>query len=118
MMIEREARAIISVCQAEHHPLWCNILPDDQSMNHFLPEEIKNQRSQDLPIYYRINGAIYICEVRLLIDQNAMIPSVDSTSYIMYQEDSVDIDTIDDLDRANIALSRKKPNISNEVSSI
>jgi len=106
-MVAHKARAIISVCQVEHHPLWCNTLPDDLSMNDFIRDEIKNRRSQDLPIYYRLNGAIYICEIALLTEQNALLPSVDSIAYIMSQEDSVDIDTVDDFERAQAAMDRR-----------
>ena len=82
-------------------------------MNHFIPEEIKNHRSQDLPIYYQINGGDYICEISLLTNQNAMMPSVDSASYIMSQEVSLNIDTIDDFERAKVAMRIKNTAPSN-----
>ena len=58
------ADALISVAEVNHSPLWCNTLPDDLSMENFIAEDVKDKRSQDLPKYYRINGAIYICKTK------------------------------------------------------
>jgi CMP-N,N'-diacetyllegionaminic acid synthase len=60
LLTEKEADAVISICETEHSPLWSNPLPKDESMVNFISNEIKNTRSQDLPQYFRLNGAIYI----------------------------------------------------------
>ena len=39
LFCDRKADSVISVCEAEHSPLWCNILPEDGCMNHFLPDQ-------------------------------------------------------------------------------
>ena len=57
------------------------------SMNSFVPDAIRNLRSQELPTYYRLNGAIYICEIDLFIKQKSMFPTIDSTAYIMSTEE-------------------------------
>jgi CMP-N,N'-diacetyllegionaminic acid synthase len=103
-LAESRLNAIVSVCQAEHHPLWCNTLPEDGSMSSFLREDIHNIRSQDLPVYYRLNGAIYICDVGLLKDKQTFLPPKSCSAFIMPQEDSVDIDTKDDFIRAQLAF--------------
>jgi N-acylneuraminate cytidylyltransferase len=59
---EKKARNVVSVCETEHSPLWCNTLPPDASLVGFIRPELKKVRSQDLPIFYRINGAIYIVD--------------------------------------------------------
>lgn len=106
-MAEHKARAIISVCWAEHHPLWCNTLPDDLSMAHFIRDDVKNRRSQDLPVYYRLNGALYVCATELLTDQRTLLPSVGTIAYVMSQGDSIDIDTADDFERARVAVESR-----------
>jgi N-acylneuraminate cytidylyltransferase/CMP-N,N'-diacetyllegionaminic acid synthase len=58
MLKDKDARAIVSVCKTDHHPWWSNILPEDGNMKDFLRPEILNKRRQDLPVFYRLNGAI------------------------------------------------------------
>lgn len=53
------ADAVISVCKAEHPPQWINTIGVNGEMDDFLEDENKNQRSQDLGDYFRLNGAIY-----------------------------------------------------------
>ena len=60
LLEEKQADAIVSVCEMDHSPLWSNTLPEDGNMRGFLREEILNKRSQDLEKYYRLNGTIYM----------------------------------------------------------
>lgn len=93
LYVEKEACSVTSVCETEHSPLWTNILPSDLSMDYFIRSEIKNSRSQDLPTYYRLNGAIYIVKSDTLYDTKSFIAEKGSFAYIMSQENSIDIDT-------------------------
>jgi len=93
----KRAHAIISVCEVEHSPLWCNTLPDDLSMAHFLPKDLKGKRSQELPKFYRINGAIYICRTEKIYKENTFFLKENIFAYIMDRNSSVDIDTLEDL---------------------
>ena len=92
-LIDKSANSITSVCETEHSPLWTNTLPHDFSMNNFQREEYKNIRSQDLPIYYRLNGAIYLVSIKSLLQEKSFISSAESFAFVMPQERSVDIDT-------------------------
>ncbi len=88
---EKNATAVVSVCEMEHSPLWSNVLTDTLSMDGFL-DGAKNRQRQQLDRYFRINGAIYIVDVEhLLADKN--IYDTGSYAYIMPRERSVDIDT-------------------------
>jgi len=100
----KNAGAIVSVCPAEHHPLWSNTLPESRSMSSFLKKDMHNLRSQDLPDYYRLNGAIYICETDLLCSEKTFFPKDVCYAFIMSQEDSIDIDTKEDFDLAQLAM--------------
>jgi len=91
-LFEKNADAIVSVCEMDHSPLWSNTLPENASMQNFIHNEIKNTRSQDLPVYYRLNGAIYICSVDKLLEEKTFIIKKDIYAYKMNREDSVDID--------------------------
>ncbi|HNV44235.1 MAG TPA: acylneuraminate cytidylyltransferase family protein [Exilispira sp.] len=93
LSIEKNANSIISVCETEFNPLWCNKIGKDLEMNNFLPKRLINKRSQDLPIYYRLNGAIYICKTKIIKKYKTFFPAKKSYAYIMDQLSSVDIDT-------------------------
>lgn len=90
------ASAIVSVCKADHPPYFYNILPKDRSLVDFQNEQIKNMRRQDMDDnYYRINGAIYLSEVKHFLETEDIFSS-NCFAYIMDKGHSIDID--DDLD--------------------
>ena len=86
------ADSVISVCECEHSPLWSNTLDDSLSLENFIPKNVKNMRSQDLPQYYRLNGAIYLTKVEQFL-QEGVLMSGNSVAYKMDSHSSVDIDT-------------------------
>jgi CMP-N,N'-diacetyllegionaminic acid synthase len=100
----KDHSSIMSVCEVEHSPLWSNTLPEDLSMKEFISPKIKNVRSQDLPIYYRINGAIYIAEINYFKENKGFMGN-DTHAYIMPQDKSIDIDTIIDFKFCNLLLN-------------
>lgn len=106
LFMTKSADAVISVCPAEHSPLWCNTLPDDLSLTGFLPNSVLNRRSQDLPTYYRINGAIYLCVVERLLKEQTFFICNNAYAYIMEQERSIDIDTLLDFQYCELLLSQ------------
>ena len=92
LLVRKNADAILSVTEADHNPLWMNTLPPDADMSQFLDNQIKGKRSQDLPTYYQIHGAIVICNSeRLLLEQTCFLKN-NIYAYKMSRESSVDID--------------------------
>ena len=91
-LLENRNDAVISVCEMEHSPLWSNTLPKNGDMSHFLREEVLGKRSQELENYYRLNGAIYICETQKLLKEESFFLKENITAYIMDKEFSIDID--------------------------
>lgn len=106
VMLEKKAEAVVSVCEAEHHPLWTNTLPPDGSMKDFIREEIKGLNRQQLPKYYRLNGAIYISALAALYKYKSFLHE-GTYSYIMPSERSVDIDYEIDLKLAELLLRKQ-----------
>jgi len=90
--LKENVKAVVSVCETEHSPLWSNTLPENLSMASFIKPEIKNKRSQDLPKFYRLNGAIYITEINYFFKVNGFIGNK-TKAYIMSKKNSIDIDT-------------------------
>lgn len=83
--------AVVSVCEAEHSPLWCGHLPENKEFNNFIKEENSKQR-QASDKFYRINGAIYIVNT-VRFENERFLYKHGSFAYIMSQEKSIDIDT-------------------------
>jgi len=100
---ESGAFSVISVCQCEHSPLWANVLNESGDMESFIPQNILNCRSQDLPTYYRLNGAIFISDVDKYIKHGGFFMP-NSRAYLMATNRSVDIDTEIDFKLCQIIL--------------
>lgn len=99
---EKDAKAIVGVCEMEHSPLWSNVLPDNCSMETFLRQEV-NQPRQTLQQYYRINGAIYMVDTAFL-KENTKIYRQGCYAYVMDKRKSIDIDTQFDFDMAEYLM--------------
>lgn len=105
LLISKEADAIISVCEMEHSPLWSNVLATNNSMEGFLRDEVLNKRSQDLEKYYRLNGAIYICQTEILLEKKSFFLKDNIFAYKMQKEASIDIDTKFDFTLAKLLMN-------------
>lgn len=99
--------AVVSVCEADHSPLWCNHLPEDQSLAGFIPRAADAPR-QKAGKYYRLNGAVYIVETGALLEDDFLYRK-GSYAYIMPREHSVDIDTAEDFRLASFYLGCRQP---------
>lgn len=95
LLEKKNANAIVSVSEVDHSPLWCNVLPEDNSLENFLNDELVNMPRQSLPIYYRINGALYIAKTDYIVNTNNFYKEK-CFAYIMPKENSVDIDDLFD----------------------
>lgn len=102
-MDSTNADSIVSVCPCEHSPLWSNTLGPEGRMDDFLRPELLNQRSQDLPVYYRLNGAIYMAKTEhFLQSRGFFMPN--SRAHIMSVDKSADIDTYVDFKQCEFIL--------------
>lgn len=88
--VEKNATTVIGVCETDHSPLWSNVLATSLSMDFFISDKANKPR-QELDKFYRINGAIYIVDVKH-IQSNKNI-YVNSFAFIMDRLRSVDIDS-------------------------
>ena len=104
LMEQKNAGAIVAVCETEHSPLWCNTLSDSLSMEGFVPTEIINKPRQKIPIYYRLNGALFLVKTSFLTD-DFVIYDADCYAYVMDRKYSIDIDDELDFKLAEIILN-------------
>lgn len=98
--------AVVSVCEAEHSPLWSGKLPKNGEFIDFIDRESIKQRQANGK-YYRLNGAIYIVDVEKFKTERFFYQK-GGFAYIMPQNRSVDIDTEFDFLIAEAIISSKK----------
>lgn len=96
--------AVVSVCEAEHSPLWCGHLPENKEFVGFIDADSMKQR-QSGGKFFRLNGAIYIVDVNSF-RKDRYLYKAGSFAYIMSQNRSVDIDTDIDFALAEILMQR------------
>lgn len=92
LFCDKNADFVVSVCECEHSPLWSGVIGDDLRLDKFISEEAKRACRQDLPTYYRLNGAIYMGKTNRFYENKSFLGK-NSVAYIMSQEESVDIDS-------------------------
>ena len=99
---EKAEFAVVSVCEAEHSPLWCGHLPDTNEFINFV-DTSKLQQRQAGRKFYRLNGAIYIVNIEKFKTDRKLYQK-GSFAYIMSQVRSVDIDTELDFKLAEVTM--------------
>jgi CMP-N,N'-diacetyllegionaminic acid synthase len=100
----KSAWAVVAVCEVEHSPLWCNTLPENNSLQTFLNHDFVNIPRQSLPTYYRINGALYIVNTDYLMSTDN-IYNEKCYAVVMSKENSIDIDDAVDFKIAEALIS-------------
>lgn len=106
LFYDKASFAVVSVCEAEHSPLWCGHLPESCEFDGFINPENIGQR-QATGKFYRLNGAIYIVNINRF-ENDRFLYQKGSYAYIMSQEQSVDIDTDIDFQLAEVLMKRIK----------
>ncbi len=101
-LFSKNAKAIASVCKTEH-PYWSNRLPPDGCMKNFMKLKRTNINRQDTPVFYRLNGAIYLAYVGYFEKRKGFWGN-NTFSYVMPEERSVDIDSKVDFELAKILM--------------
>ena len=104
LLEEMQGDSITSVCEVDHSPLWSMKLPDNLSLNSF-NKECEDIPRQKLGIYYRLNGAIYIRKIAYA-EENVRILNEDDYALIMEKNHSIDIDTQDDFNMAELYMGQ------------
>ncbi len=97
--------SVVSVCEAEHSPFWCGLLPETLELDGFITKNDVDRR-QSFKQYYRLNGAIYIVKVDVF-DRTFFPYQKGCFAYIMPRNRSVDIDSEEDFIIAEAFLRKK-----------
>jgi CMP-N,N'-diacetyllegionaminic acid synthase len=106
-LLERQGGStLVSVVELNKSPYKSFALDAQGRMKSLFDERMSNARRQDLPPAYLPNGAIYIFGCSDFVAR-AGFPSNGSLPYVMSGQDSIDIDTREDLARAQRILGER-----------
>lgn len=106
LFCSKKADFLVSVCECEHSPLWAGIIEEDLRLDNFISEDVKRACRQELPTYYRLNGAIYMGKTEQFISAKNFLGKK-SIAYVMSQQNSVDIDSELDFMFAEIIMRER-----------
>ncbi len=94
-----QSDSVISVQAIKENPHWMKKINENGFLEDLLDTNDNYNRRQDLPNYYRFNGAIYLFSIKSFL-KSKKIMSKKTLPYIMGEKSSVDIDTLSDFERA------------------
>jgi CMP-N-acetylneuraminic acid synthetase len=89
--------SVVSVSALEKSPYWTMVI-DEGRLKPLFPDAMTQNR-QDLPAAYVPNGALYLFRWSDFV-AGRRIPTAGSSAFVMSADESVDIDTQADFDRA------------------
>jgi len=89
--IDSNAKSVFSVCEIDHPIEWSSYISENKSMESFNVENLIKQ-SQEFKKRFRLNGAIYICNIENFLQCSSMFFGKDSYAFEMDKFSSIDID--------------------------
>jgi CMP-N,N'-diacetyllegionaminic acid synthase len=105
-MLGADAQSLMSVSETEKSPFKMFTLDAKGRLQSLFDEELSNARRQDLPAVFAPNGSLYVFRVSEFKARGGF-PSNGSMPFVMNANDSLDIDTEDDILRAEMFLGGK-----------
>ena len=91
LLLQTKSDAVISVCRSSFNPDTICTVKEDFGLVSF--KDKKNDINIDKPPqFFRINGAIYLCNVDKLLDERSFLLKNNTYAYIMSRKCSIDID--------------------------
>lgn len=97
---ENGCKDLASVSEVDDNPILIRFIKDDELIP--ILNMLSTCRRQDMPQYYRVNGCIYINNIRNLNENTSFNDNI--IPYIMKKEHSIDIDDYFDLEVAGLYL--------------
>jgi len=102
LLVTRDANSVMSVCEVATSPYWMFTIGGGDKLQRVLPKQPVATR-QELPTCYEINGALYVVAVDWFRESRLFVDD-DTLAYVMPQSRSVDIDTVEDFQLAEMRL--------------
>lgn len=106
--MKHRSESCVSVTETEYSPYWMYTLDESCKMNPLLKiSQDESYQRQKLPKVYRLNGAVYVNSYDMLKREHGFIGK-NTIGYIMPQERSYDIDTLQDFEIVEILMKEKR----------
>lgn len=102
---DKNAGSLVSVREVKENPHLMKVISEDGYLDNLITTDKSDNRRQDLPGVYILNGAIYISKT----DEYLVNPSFYSGNclpFVMNYESSIDIDDITDFHLAEYLLNK------------
>jgi CMP-N-acetylneuraminic acid synthetase len=99
LFFETGCDTVVSVCEVEHSPYWMYRLENGLLQPFVRDSPSTMTRRQQLPLLYRLNGAVYVTRRRVVMDEHRIMGET-IRPLIMLPDESVDIDDEHDWERA------------------
>jgi CMP-N-acetylneuraminic acid synthetase len=94
LFINKSMCAVASVSEVKDNPILMRTIDDNGIMKKMM-DISSTVRRQDMPVFYRVNGSIYINSIKYMNEETSF--NDNPIPYIMKQSHSVDIDEYSDL---------------------
>lgn len=104
LFYEKNANAVVSMCECDHSPLLTKALDENMQLDGFL-SDLKQTRRQDFEKFYRLNGAIYLIKVNYFLRCKDFYKE-NSFAFVMNKKKSIDIDDIYDFEYAEFLMKK------------
>lgn len=101
------ADGIVSVTEPEFNPLWVCVTEKDGYMVDLFEQSSNVGRRQELPTVYRLNGLLYIWKREFILSNPYNLKKGRNLLYFVEQARSVDIDTVEDFEKAVQLIQQK-----------
>ena len=105
IIIDNNMDSLLSVVKAKENPIFLRQRTASGYLKNLLPLS-STIRTQDLPIYYKIEGSIYINRINSLNNSTSL--NDNSYGYIIDNEYECDIDDYSDLEKAKKILKNNR----------
>jgi len=103
--VNKKIRRLVSISPVNDNPILIRDIDENDNLHPLFRNKSSTLRRQDFPVYYHVNGAIYL---NYIDDVTSSLSFNDnSTGFIMKKEHSIDIDDEIDLKIAEFYLENK-----------
>ena len=107
LLSSKKIKGVAGVMECFQSPIWSNSLPKNGCMKNFIKSKYANGNRQELPVFYHLNGAVFVAYSDYIKEQKSFIG--DKTfAYIMPKDRSVDIDDEVDFKIAEFLIKSRK----------
>ncbi|MEQ1727563.1 MAG: acylneuraminate cytidylyltransferase family protein [Vicinamibacterales bacterium] len=109
LLEESRADAVVSVCEATHHPFWIKRTSEAGWLTDLVAQAGQVMRRQDLPEALAVNGALYLARPAVARSPGGWFGER-TKGYLMPPDRSIDVDTEFDLRIAQCLLAQRLRN--------